>query len=121
MRYEELETGGYLLVVGLDREKALNALTLEMINRLLEVFEEIEKNPDILVVWLESTSEKSFCSGGDVVKLTDGGKVGGLSDLTYASDYLASEYTLDYLITLCQKPVIAWGNGFILGGGMGFN
>ena len=119
VRFDQLESGGYLVIVSMDRERALNALSKKMVDELLRIFKEVEENPDILVVWLESAFDKAFCVGGDVIKLTQSGRTSELSDLTYASDYLANEYVLDYLITRSTTPVIAWGNGFVMGGGMG--
>ena len=47
------------------------------------------------------------------------GKPGGLTDLTKSADYLADEYLLDLWLRHCSKPVFAWGDGYIMGGGMG--
>lgn len=34
-------------------------------------------------------------------------------------DYFTREYKLDYLIHTFNKPFIVWGNGIVMGGGLG--
>jgi enoyl-CoA hydratase/carnithine racemase len=70
-------------------------------------------------LWIESSAEKAFCAGGDVRDVTNNGQVGGLENLTNSSDYLADEYLLDICLRYCSKPIFAWGDGYIMGGGMG--
>ena len=110
---------GVLGVATLDRPKALNALDHQMIRELLEIVARVEADPTIRGLWIESSAEKAFCAGGDVRDVTNQGQRGGLTDLSHASDYLADEYLLDVAFRLCTKPVFAWGDGYIMGGGMG--
>ena len=110
---------GVLGVVVMDRPKALNALDHTMIRELLQVVESVESDAAIKGLWIESSAEKAFCAGGDVRDVTNNGQTGGLTDLTKSSDYLADEYLLDVWLHHCSKPVFAWGDGYIMGGGMG--
>jgi enoyl-CoA hydratase/carnithine racemase len=110
---------GVLGVAVMDRPKALNALDHVMIRELLQVVETVESDPNIKALWIESSAEKAFCVGGDVRDVTDNGQAGGLTDLTNSADYLADEYLLDVSLRYCSKPVFAWGDGYIMGGGMG--
>ena len=110
---------GVLGVAVMDRPKALNALDHAMIRELLNVVETVESDPNIKALWIESSVEKAFCVGGDVRDVTNNGQAGGLTDLTNSADYLADEYLLDVSLRYCSKPVFAWGDGYIMGGGMG--
>jgi enoyl-CoA hydratase/carnithine racemase len=110
---------GVLGVAVMDRPKALNALDHAMIRELLNVVETVESDPNIKALWIESSVEKAFCVGGDVRDVTNNGQAGGLTDLTNSADYLADEYLLDVSLRYCSKPVCAWGDGYIMGGGMG--
>ena len=110
---------GLLGVATLDRPRALNALDHQMIRELLDVVARVEADPSIRGLWIESSEDKAFCAGGDVRDVTNQGQRGGLTDVAHASDYLADEYLLDVALRLCHKPVFAWGDGYIMGGGMG--
>ena len=110
---------GVLGVATLDRPKALNALDHTMIRELLAILDQVDSDPSICGLWIESSAEKAFCAGGDVRDVTNSGQRGGLTDLTNSADYLADEYLLDVRLRVSQKPIIAWGDGYIMGGGMG--
>ena len=110
---------GVLGVAVMDRPKALNALDHTMIRGLLQAVETVESDAAIKALWIESSAEKAFCAGGDVRDVTNNGQAGGLDDLSNSADYLADEYLLDVWLRYCSKPVFAWGDGYIMGGGMG--
>lgn len=110
---------GVLGVAVMDRPKALNALDHTMIRGLLRAVETVESDAAIKALWIESSAEKAFCAGGDVRDVTNNGQAGGLDDLSNSADYLADEYLLDVWLRYCSKPVFAWGDGYIMGGGMG--
>lgn len=122
--FKELETtsGLKIGVATLNSEKSLNALNMDMIQLLTPQFELWKNDDSIALVVLEGVGEKSFCAGGDVVSLykamasTDNGK----SDPTdYVESFFTAEYKLDYLIHRFEKPILLWGNGIIMGGGLG--
>ena len=110
---------GVLGVAVMNRPKALNALDHTMIRGLLQAVETVESDAAIKALWIESSAEKAFCAGGDVRDVTNNGQAGGLDDLSNSADYLADEYFLDVCLRYCSKPVFAWGDGYIMGGGMG--
>ena len=60
---------GVLGVAVMDRPKALNALDHTMIRELLQVVETVESDAAIKGLWIESSAEKAFCAGGDVLSL----------------------------------------------------
>ncbi|MEM7654390.1 MAG: enoyl-CoA hydratase/isomerase family protein, partial [Pseudomonadota bacterium] len=67
-------THGGVGVITLNRPKALNALTLEMIRAMRPVLEGWASDPAIAVVVIEGEGEKAFCAGGDVRAVWKAGK-----------------------------------------------
>lgn len=119
-----LNNGQLLGVATLNAPKALNALSLEMIEQLLPKFRSWADDQRIAAVWLEGSGDKAFCAGGDIVALyrsmteySGGGDPAKTN--AYAETFFSTEYRLDYLIHTYPKPLIVWGNGIVMGGGMG--
>ncbi len=106
-------------IATLDSEESLNALSLPMIEALLAQLDRWENDPALVCVLLRGNGEKAFCAGGDVRRLAKAcldqpGEVPAL-----ASRFFADEYRLDYRLHRFRKPVIGWGHGYVMGGGMG--
>jgi enoyl-CoA hydratase/carnithine racemase len=122
--FKELESisGQKIGIATLNSEKSLNALNMEMIELLTPQLQAWKEDDSIALVLLEGAGEKSFCAGGDVVSLYKAmaTEVDGKSDPTnYIESFFTSEYKLDYLIHRFEKPILLWGNGIIMGGGLG--
>ena len=111
--------GKQIGVATLSNESALNALTLVMAEQLYEQLLEWEEDPAIACVVLQGAGDKAFCAGGDIVSLHKSLCEHG-EDLTqrYAEQFFELEYQLDYLIHSYTKPVLCWGHGIIMGGGL---
>jgi enoyl-CoA hydratase/carnithine racemase len=97
----------------------LNALSLEMVDRLQVQLTRWAAEPDIVVVWLEGEGDKAFCAGGDLQELYQSLRECGSGANPYARQFFSREYRLDYLIHTYPKPLLCWGNGIVMGGGMG--
>lgn len=107
---------GRVGVVRLNRPRALNALTLEMVRELANRLASWERDPEIAVVVIHSDSERAFCAGGDVKTVVMKAVAG---DTEYAAEFFRWEYKTDYLIRTFAKPVLSWGDGIVMGGGLG--
>ena len=101
-------------IVTLNRPRALNALSHEMIGRLAGAFERCRADDAIVAVVLRGAGEKAFCAGGDIRALHDAAR-SGMPWLSFFVD----EYRLDYAIHHFPKPVVALMDGIVMGGGMG--
>lgn len=112
--------GKRVAIATLNAEKSLNSLTLEMIDLLQEKFTAWEADDGVACVFLQGAGDKGFCAGGDVVALHRGSAAYGeaLPDNS-AAEFFAREYRLDHHIHTYSKPVICWGNGIVMGGGIG--
>jgi enoyl-CoA hydratase len=56
-------------IITLNRPDRLNALTYSMVDLINQNLSLWETNNDINCVVIEGTGDRSFCAGGDVVKL----------------------------------------------------
>jgi enoyl-CoA hydratase/carnithine racemase len=119
-RTEPTTAGQSLGVATLNVPKSLNSLSLEMIDLLAAQLLQWQQDDQVAAVWLDAEGEKAFCAGGDIVRLyqsmveTPSGERN-----RYAEDFFAREYQLDYLLHTFGKPVICWGHGIVMGGGLG--
>jgi enoyl-CoA hydratase/carnithine racemase len=118
--------GARIGIATLNVEKTLNALSLEMVHLLTERLTAWAQDDGIAVVVLQAAGEKAFCAGGDLHNLYRAMREHHASDEAhdvsanaYAADFFAREYRLDYLIHTFPKPVLCWGHGFVMGGGVG--
>lgn len=112
------EAGSRIGVATLNAPRSLNALSLEMAQLLASRLDAWAADPSIVAVWLEGAGDKAFCAGGDIVALYRA-MTGSRTDDTFAEAYFTAEYRLDYRIHTYAKPLIVWGNGIVMGGGLG--
>jgi enoyl-CoA hydratase/carnithine racemase len=111
----------------LNKPKALNALDLDMVNLLLETLAAIRSDNSVAAVMLDSAGDRAFCAGGDIVSMYTAMKDNVNPTQTdevpptplFLQDFFTQEYRLDYCLHTFNKPVIVWGNGIIMGGGLG--
>jgi enoyl-CoA hydratase len=109
------ERQGRAGVITLNRPKALNALTLSMVDAMSAQLSAWRDDRDIEMVVVKGAGEKAFCAGGDIRALYDSGKAG----TPYVIDFYAREYRLNTMIKRYPKPYIALVNGIVMGGGVG--
>ncbi|QXI42530.1 enoyl-CoA hydratase/isomerase family protein [Pseudomonas wayambapalatensis] len=111
--------GARIGIATLDAAKTLNALTLPMIEMLDSHLREWARDPGVVCVLLRGNGEKAFCAGGDVRALVQACREHPGSVPPLAATFFAAEYRLDYLLHTYPKPLLCWGRGHVLGGGMG--
>ncbi|RDH45080.1 enoyl-CoA hydratase/isomerase family protein [Zooshikella ganghwensis] len=113
------EGGQQIGVLTLNRPSSLNAINQPMIDCLYEQLLAWQHDERIACIILKGEGDKSFCAGGDVrqlfTALTEDLKVGQKE----AEQFFSHEYRLDYLIHTYSKPVVVWGHGIVMGGGLG--
>lgn len=105
----------YVLLVTINREKAMNSIPFAGHWEMEQVFEWFDKEPNLRVAIVTGAGKKAFCAGQDLIEL---GKLrsspvkpspalmrhppGGFAGISRRSG---------------KKPIIAAVNGFALGGG----
>jgi enoyl-CoA hydratase/carnithine racemase len=126
--FEELQAvhGHRIGVATLNSEKTLNALSLEMSDLLSARLTQWAADTGIAMVILQARGDKAFCAGGDLQQLYHSMKAHHASpqrnDIranAYAAQFFEREYRLNYLIHIYPKPVLCWGHGIVMGGGLG--
>ncbi|MEX2476729.1 enoyl-CoA hydratase/isomerase family protein [Marinobacter sp.] len=119
MVFEEWSTadGSHIAVARLSMPKTLNSLSLEMIRLLTPQLKRWAEDSSICAVWLEAEGDKAFCAGGDIVALYRSMTEPGAA--SEGATFFEEEYEMDYLIHTFPKPVVCWGHGIVMGGGMG--
>ncbi len=113
------ENGKKIAVATLNSSRSLNALSGEMIDLLYPKFKQWQTQADIAAVFLQGEGEKAFCAGGDIVHLYSEMQAHKGEFSPGIEEYFTKEYQLDHLIHTYNKPFIVWGNGIVMGGGLG--
>lgn len=88
----------------------LNILTLDMTQRMISLFSELEEDDDIRVVIITGAGEKAFCAGADIKEFAS------VRDQVIEKKLRNENQALLKIETL-SKPVIAAMDGIALGGG----
>jgi enoyl-CoA hydratase len=102
-------------IITLNRPKALNALTLNMVRMIHPQLIAWAADDAVKLVIIEGAGEKAFCAGGDIRALHDWGRAGDRNVI----DFYREEYRLNAYIKTYPKPYIALMNGIDMGGGVG--
>lgn len=110
-------TEGALGVIRLNRPKALNALTLDMVRFMSAALDRFETDSSIGAILIEGAGERGLCAGGDIRGLYDSIRAGG--DL--GKVFWREEYILNARIPSLRKPYVALMDGLVMGGGVGLS
>lgn len=103
----------------LNAEASLNALSLPMVQALTLALRQWAVDDGIAGVILQAAGDKAFCAGGDLRELYQAMRSCGAGPNPYAQGFFAQEYELDQLIHRYPKPLLCWGHGIVMGGGIG--
>lgn len=115
------EIRGGVGVITLNRPKALNALSLEMIREISAALHDWANDGAVQAVLFVGAGDKAFCAGGDIKSFYRSGMDyrRGAVRLNVASLFFAEEYALNRQIFHYPKPTIAFMDGITMGGGYG--
>lgn len=115
------ELRGEVGFITLNRPQALNALSLPMIRALTTCLLAWREDARIKAVALRGSNKAgpfgAFCAGGDIRYFHQA----LLSGDPAAEDFFTEEYSLDHLIHSFPKPLVAFMDGVVMGGGMGLS
>ena len=115
------EVRGQVGCITLNRPRALNALSLDMVRALMAALLAWQKDDKVLAVAIRGNGREgpfgAFCAGGDIRFLHAAGKDGN----PQLEDFFTEEYALNHLIHNFGKPYIAFMDGIVMGGGMGIS
>ncbi|NUT60448.1 enoyl-CoA hydratase/isomerase family protein [Herbaspirillum sp. C9C3] len=126
--FEELTAanGQRIGIATLASEKTLHAISLEMVRLLTPQLQQWQADPGVAMVMLQAQGDKAFCAGGDLQQLYRSMREHHASPArediganSYAAEFFEQEYRLDYLVHSFAKPILCWGHGIVMGGGIG--
>ncbi|MDY7539205.1 enoyl-CoA hydratase/isomerase family protein [Undibacterium sp. RTI2.1] len=117
--YIQTSVNNHIGYITLDRPKALNSLSLEMVRAITQTLLAWHDDANVHAVFIHSSAEKAFCAGGDIRFFYDVGTATPKGDSALLEDFFTEEYALNHLIHFYPKPYIALMNGVVMGGGMG--
>ena len=101
-------------VLTLNRPDRLNALSADMLERLIAVLRRLGADPDVGAVVLTGAG-RGFCAGGDVKAMAERGEIG----LEQRAADLGSRHQVITLMRTIPKVVIGAINGPAFGAGLG--
>ena len=100
----------------LNRPKALNALTWDMLIEIENALDIWKLDDAVDVIVIDAEGEKAFCAGGDIAEMYATGKAG---DFDYGRRFWRDEYRINAQIFEYPKPIASFLQGFTMGGGVG--
>ena len=106
IKFEKKDNIGYVTI---NRPEALNALSVDVINEVTDVFTKIRTDDEVGIVILTGEG-RAFVAGADIGWLRSLGNIDGRAMA------MKAQAMMD-LIENTEKPVVAAVNGFALGGG----
>lgn len=98
------------------RPKALNALSHSMALAMRDALDGWRDDPDVALVIIDAQGDRAFCAGGDIAAVYHGGREGNHE---IGRTFFRDEYRLNATIADYPKPIIAFMQGFVMGGGVG--
>ncbi|TDD80756.1 enoyl-CoA hydratase/isomerase family protein [Saccharopolyspora karakumensis] len=110
-----VDVSGRMGRLTLNRPRALNALTAEMVQLLDDALSEWEHDPEIACVLIDGEGDRGLCAGGDIRAIYDAALVGDPAPKKFWRD----EYRLNARIKRYPKPYVAIMDGIVMGGGVG--
>ncbi len=113
-----LDEQGALGRITLNRPKALNSLTSEMVRAITTALEDWRDADRIRAVLIEGAGDRGLCAGGDVRAIYDAAKAG---DETISTAFWAEEYRMNAALARYPKPVVGIMDGICMGGGVGIS
>jgi enoyl-CoA hydratase len=109
------EVRGSLGHIRLNRPRAINALTLEMVQGIAAALDAFADDQSVGRVLISGAGERGLCAGGDIRALYDHGRDGS----GFGQKFFRDEYRMNAQIAEYKKPYIAFMDGITMGGGVG--
>ena len=108
---------GSLGRITLNRPKALNALTYEMVREMHPALRAFAADDSVAAVLVDGAGERGLCAGGDIRSIYDA----QLSGDDLPARFWRDEYIMNADIARYPKPYIAIMDGIVMGGGIGIS
>ena len=107
------EKKDYIATVMLNRPESRNALSVELVTRLHEVWNTVDDDPEVRVIILRGAGEKAFVAGADISQFKEK-RTGEVA----VREYNAASDKAGEALRECTKPTIAMIQGYCIMGGL---
>lgn len=111
-----IRKNGHAGRITLDRPKAHNALTHDMVLAIEQALDQWRDDTSIKLLIIDASGDRAFCAGGDI---TDLHRTGTAGDYEYGRRFWRDEYRMNAKLARFPKPVVTFLAGFTMGGGVG--
>ena len=101
----------------LHRPKALNALTLNMVQQMTNALVEWQHDPAVEIVIIDHAEGRGFCAGGDVISIAKSALGHGAA----GDAFFFQEYRMNHGMYTYPKPGAVFMDGVTMGGGVGIS
>ena len=98
------------------RPQALNALGHQMALDIHAALRDWKDDPTVKLVIIDAEGDRAFCAGGDIAAVYHAAITG---DHAEGQRFFFDEYRMNAEIANYPKPVVAFMQGFVMGGGVG--
>lgn len=122
MAVVDYEVSNGVAVITLNRPEARNAMSPEVLCRLYDAWQEVQRDDDVRVAVLTGSGDRAFCAGADLGRLIPLISKTREPEDEWDHRYLANDDDLANKASLrvhdVDKPIIAACNGHAIAGGM---
>jgi enoyl-CoA hydratase len=112
-----VEVDGAIGRLTLNRPRAINALTPEMVAIMRRALADWAGSTSVGTVVISGNGERGLCAGGDIREIHADAVSGGTASVGFWAD----EYRLNATIAAYPKPIVAIMDGLVMGGGIGIS
>src|SRR4051812_33796112 len=109
-----MEVRGNVAVLALNRPEKLNALSYALIDRLMDLLDQIEDDAAMRAVILTGAGDRAFSAGADIKEFSESVRQG--ADVAVRA-FVRRGQALTARLEAFPKPIIAAVNGLAYGGG----
>ena len=103
--------------IRLNRPKAIHALTPGMCDAINTALLAWRTDDSVTAVMIDHTEGRGFCAGGDIALIANSAK----ADCVEAERFFHLEYRMNHLLFVYEKPIVAFIDGIVMGGGVGIS
>ncbi|SEJ40597.1 enoyl-CoA hydratase [Sphingobium sp. AP50] len=111
--------------IRLNRPKAIHALTPVMCEAINEALLGWALDDSVVAVMIDHLPaadgdpklSRGFCAGGDIALIANSAK----ADCVEAERFFMQEYRMNHLLFVYPKPIVAFIDGIVMGGGVGIS
>ncbi|HEX7743334.1 MAG TPA: enoyl-CoA hydratase/isomerase family protein, partial [Sphingobium sp.] len=111
--------------IRLNRPRAIHALTTDMCRAITDALLAWREDEGGVAVMLDHAPapdgdpklSRGFCSGGDIAMIATSAK----GDCAEAEEFFFVEYRMNHLLFVYEKPIVAFIDGIVMGGGVGIS